>query len=284
MGEVVSFINMKGGVGKTTLSVNIGYALAVQHEKRVLLIDCDPQFNASTYLMTEAEYLDHINSEDKHSILDLFMPRRTSRLSTVMGKAKPTKRSNPTLDSCTVRMHKNTNGSLDLMPSTLALMEIETSQRGTENRLRNFLEKMCNAYDYILIDCPPTISIFTLAAVLASQKYLVPLKPDPLSTIGLPLLERWLEEFADSAGREVQSLGIVFCMVRGRLPNQMKKVMEELRAKRGDEIFKSFLTQSTKVAESVEKHKPVFLHSPGSKPANEVLNISEEFLERAEGK
>jgi len=283
MAQIVSFINMKGGVGKTTLSVNIAYALAVKHEKRVLLVDCDPQFNASTYLMTEAEYLNHIQSDDKHSILDVFVPRRPGRLSTVMGKTKSAKRGSLKLHSCTVRVFKNAEACLDLIPSTLALMEIETSQRGTENRLRNFLEETGNTYDYVLIDCPPTISIFTLAAVLASQKYLVPLKPDPLSTIGLPLLERWLEDFMDSAGRKVESLGIVFCMVRGRLPNQMKKVMEELSDKRGDEIFHSVLTQSTKVAESVEKHKPVFLYSPGSKPANEVLKISEEFLDRAEG-
>jgi len=273
---------MKGGVGKTTLSVNIGYALASEHTKQVLLVDCDPQFNASTYLMTERDYLAHIQNRKKRSILDIFMPRRAGDVSTVSGLSKPAKTGSLTLESCLTHVFHD-GGRLDLIPSTLELMEVEMSRRGTENRLQNFLVDTTGGYDYVLIDCPPTISIFTLAAVLASQKYVVPLKPDPLSTIGLPLLERWLQDFTESAGKRVHSVGIVFCMVRSPLPNQMKEVMHDLRKNRGNEVFKNHLTQSTKIAESVEAHKPIYAHDPKSKWAGEVLLITEEFLERAEG-
>lgn len=281
MGQIISFINMKGGVGKTTLTVNVGYALAHQHAKKVLIIDADPQFNASTYLMTDTEYLKHTQDKNKRTILDIFLPRRHEGLSTVKGTKKSAKSGKLTLESCIfpVMPHKG-GGALDLIPSTLALMEIETSQRGTENRLKAFLQDKKNAYDYILIDCPPTISIFNQAAILASEKYLVPLKPDPLSTIGLPLLERWLEETTDTAGITVEPIGIVFSMVRNT--KTMTRIMAELRAERGEEIFDSSLSQSTDVASSVEKHRAIFLHRPSSKCAGEALEIAEEFLERTE--
>ncbi len=281
MGQIISFINMKGGVGKTTLTVNIGYALAYHYEKRILIVDADPQFNASTYLMTDVEYLKHTEDKSKRTILDIFLPRRHDGLSTVKGTKKVAKTGKLTLDSCTFRVYSSKDGGqLDLIPSTLALMEIETSQRGTENRLKAFLTDKKNAYDYILIDCPPTISIFNQASILASEKYLVPLKPDPLSTIGLPLLERWLEETTDTAGMAVESMGIVFSMVRNT--KTMTRIMAELRAVREDEIFETSLTQSTDVASSVEKHKAIFLHKPSSKRAAEMIAITEEFLERAE--
>ncbi len=282
MSQVISFINMKGGVGKTTLAVNVGYGLAHQHGKRVLLVDADPQFNASTYLMTEQDYLDHINDKKKHTILHIFLPRRPGHVSTVQGRASLARKGTPSLSSCTFRAFDGP-GCLDLIPSTLALMELEMSPRTTENRLHNFLKEKAGGYDYVLIDCPPTISIFNQAAALASDGYLVPLKPDPLSTIGLPLLERWLEEFMENAGIQLVHVGMVFCMVRSPLPNRMKKVMKDLRDKRSDEVFANHMTQTTKVAESVEAHKPVFLHAKGSKWAKEVLLITEEFVARTEG-
>jgi chromosome partitioning protein len=274
---------MKGGVGKTTLAVNIGWALASEHGNRVLIVDADPQFNASSYLMTDDQYLKHTQNQSKHTILDIFMPKRHDSISTVKGKKKASKKGIPTLDSCAFRVFDSDEGHLDVVPSTLALMEIEMSQRGTENRLRNFLRDKKDAYDYVLIDCPPTISIFSQAALLASDKYIVPMKPDPLSSTGLPLLERWLDETTEAAGIEVEQIGIVFSLVRSPLPNTMFKVMRELRESRGESVFEEHLTQSTEVATSVEKHKPIFRYKPDSPRAAEVLAITQEFLERVEG-
>lgn len=161
-------------------------------------------------------------------------------------------------------------------------MVVQDSERGTENKLRNFLHEKTSDYDYILIDCPPTISIFSQAAILASDKYLVPIKPDPLSTIGLPLLEAWLDNFTDNAGVSVTSAGIVFCFVNSRTL-QMQAVMEDLRNERPDEVFESKLGQSIRISESVEEHKPVFLYVPKSKWARQILQITEEFLNRTSG-
>ena len=185
---VVSFINMKGGVGKTTLAVHVAYALAAEHAKRVLLVDVDPQFNASTYLMDEEAYLARIQDDKRGTVLDIFQPRREGSLSTLNGVRRGA-RKKPTLANCSVPVFDD-GGRLDLVPSTLMLMEIETAPRQTEERFGRVLAEWKKQYDYVLIDCPPTISIFNQAAVLASSHYVVPLKPDPLSTIGLPLLER----------------------------------------------------------------------------------------------
>lgn len=282
MGQVVSFINMKGGVGKTTLAVNVAYGLGYYHDKSVLLVDGDPQFNASTYLMTDQQYLEHIQDPKKRTLRDIYVPRRSARLDTVDGLAKHTRPKKIPLASCLHHVLAD-DGKLDLIPSTLGLMEIETSKRGTENRLHNFIAEKAGAYDYVIIDCPPTISIFTQAAILASQKYLVPVKPDPLSTIGLPLLERWLEEFTSDAGVSIASLGIVFCLVRGPLPKRMKRVMADLRQTRPEEVFDDHLSEATAVAESVEEHQPIFLYKANSKPARQIQSITQEFLDRTLG-
>lgn len=281
MGQVISFINMKGGVGKTTLVVNVAYALAYEHDKKVLLVDVDPQFNASTYLMKEKQYVKHMNSDTKHTIVDIFKPKYADRFSTVTGKKGKKKKHKASLSHYIFTVYEN-DGRLDLIPSELNLMIIQASERMTENKLRNFLIEKATQYDYILIDCPPTISIFTQAAILASDKYLVPIKPDPLSTIGLPLLEAWLEDFTDNAGITVACVGIVFCFVRSRTL-QMQAVMEDLRKQRPDEVFDSHLGLSVRVSESVERHLPVFRYVPRLKWAGQILDITEEFLNRTSG-
>jgi chromosome partitioning protein len=229
MSQIVSFINMKGGVGKTTLAVNVAYGLAYIHRKKVLVVDADPQFNATQYLLEDTKYLQHIENE-MGTLSDIFIPRRPGRVDTVQGKAKKSNKDKMSLDEAKLNIFDGGKGrgSLDLIPSTLQLMEIEMSRRGTENKLRQFLSEKATGYDYVIIDCPPTISIFTQAAILASDKYLVPIKPDPLSVIGLPLLERWLADFMEDNGKSVESVGIVFTLVRGPTPRRMKEVMRSV--------------------------------------------------------
>src|SRR5260370_38224840 len=100
--QVVSFMNMKGGVGKTTLAVNVAYALAYKHNKQVLIVDGDPQFNATQCLLDDDEYLAHINS--KRTLRDIFLPRRAGPVSTTAGIAKPAGKAKIALAECTVEI------------------------------------------------------------------------------------------------------------------------------------------------------------------------------------
>ncbi len=283
--QVISFMNMKGGVGKTTLAVNVAYALAQVHKKNVLMVDADPQFNATQYLLEDDAYLAHVNNTKKSTLYDVFVPRRSGAIRTVKGSAKTVNKSQMSLADCTLTIYGGPHGrgKLDLLPSTLQLIELGTSERGTEAKLKRFLNEKAQGYDYVIIDCPPTISIFTHAAILASNKFLVPLKPDPLSVVGLPLLERWLEDYADTQGLKIEMVGLVFTLVRGPLPNNMREIMEEVRDQREDQVFEQHLSQSTVVSSSVDEHRPIFLHKKNSNAAEQILDITTEFIERTTG-
>jgi len=275
-------MNMKGGVGKTTLAVNVAHGLARLYRKNVLIIDADPQFNATQYLLGTDAYLKHIRDPNKGTLRDIFVPKRPGPIDTVAGSSRGTNRTKMPLSSVTCAIYNGGpgKGKLDLIPSTLQLMDIETSRRQTEGKLKAYIAEKAKGYDYVIIDCPPTISIFTQAAILASDKYLVPIKPDPLSIIGLPLLERWLEDYADDAGASVESVGLVYTMVRGNTPPAMVEVMRDLRQERGDEVFDAYLSESVNVSSSVDYQQPVFIYKRNSKTGNEIEAITKEFLDR----
>lgn len=280
--QVVSFMNMKGGVGKTTLAVNVAYCLAYTHKKKVLVVDGDPQFNATQYLLESSTYLKHVKNEKKGTLRDIFVPKRPGPISTLIGKTKKINKTKMPLAACTCGIFDGgqQHGKLDLIPSSLQLMDIDTSKRGTEVKLAAYLREKADGYDYVIIDCPPTISIFTQAAVLASHKYIVPVKPDLLSVLGLPLLETWLEEYTDDHGITVDQVGLVFTLVRGNTPRAMKDVMRDIRAERGAQVFTAHLSESTDVAESVDSHQPVFLYKSRAKTAAEIEAITQEFVTR----
>lgn len=283
--QVISFMNMKGGVGKTTLTVNVGYALAYLHRKKVLVVDGDPQFNATQYLMREDDYLAHIGDRKKGTLMDIFVPRRPGRVRTVSGSARSADKKKMSLSACTSTIFDGGQGRgrLDLIPSILNVIDIETSRRGTENMLNLYLQEKASSYDYVIIDCPPTISVFTQAAIIASNKYLVPVKPDPLSVVGLPLLEQWLDEYLYQNGLQVEPIGLVFTLVRGATPKRMREVMADTRRERKGAVFASQLSEATDVAESVEAHRPVFLYNPHGKTAGEIRSITDEFVGRTSG-
>jgi len=256
--------------------------LAYHHKKTVLIVDGDPQFNATQYLLGSDAYLKHLQDDKRGTLRDIFVPRRPGPLKTVAGASKPINKSKMALSECTCSIFNGGahHGKLDLVPSTLQLMDIETSSRGTEQKLKTYLHEKAGGYDYVIIDCPPTISIFTQAAILASDKYLVPIKPDPLSVLGLPLLERWLEDYTDDNGITVQQVGLVFTLVRGPVPRAMRAVMDDLRNKRATDVFQEVLSESTVVAESVDAHQPIFLYKKNAKTAHQILAITQEFVNR----
>ncbi|MBU3907487.1 MAG: ParA family protein [Nanoarchaeota archaeon] len=282
MAKIISIINMKGGVGKTTLSVNLAYGLSKYHHKRVLLVDVDPQFNATQYLYPISKYLEFMKKKGSCTIKDIFIDRPTEIMGTVTDEKKKADAVILSIANCAIRVYKNDSGFLDLIPSTLELMEADNMRRGIENRLKIFLDKVRDNYDYIIIDCPPTMSVFTASAYIASDAYLITIKPDYLSSVGISLLLRAMKNYEESYGISRKPIGIVFTMVMGNT-TLAKQVMGQIRKAYSPKmkIFDNCMSHTTKIAKTVGENKTIF-DIGGGRYSTEMKNITKEFLDTLE--
>ncbi len=224
MTVAVSLINMKGGVGKTTLSFNLAWYSAWRANLRVLAVDLDPQSNLSQYFMGAEKYLAYLNA-DKGTVVDIFE----------QFSAPKQKKGTPTLvtpDSIVHHLHKWDDGSLlDLLPSRLELAWTLKNPTEKSQLLPQFLAKIAKDYDLILIDCAPTESILTAAAYRSSRFVAVPVKPEFLATIGLPLLGRSLDEFRlMHQDQLLDMVGIIFNdMRRSNTPPEQIKSQKDVK-------------------------------------------------------
>jgi len=276
--KVVSLINMKGGVGKTTLAVGLAWELAQKHN--VLLVDVDPQFNATQWLVDDAQYLSWLNSSSKRTVFDVYAGEDLLGGIGGFGDKKKTKTSTTLKNAVMQVTHKGV--TLDIVPSSLELITLDAARRGTENRLNLFLQPARQKYEFVIIDCPPTASLFSLSAHIASDAYLVPIKPDPLSVLGLPLLERTIADYTNSYAHTVERLGLVPTMFRKT--NAMRKALRHLRTQYAGEVYSSVIHQTTGVAEAVERGLPLQIYSKTRNNSNVPLGaIAAEFLKRQGG-
>lgn len=199
---------MKGGVGKTTLSTNVCYNLAKKEGKKVLFVDIDPQFNATQCFFTGENYIKYCQA--KHdTICDLFADGVVRKVSTVDGEKVTKARAFKD-----IKPHK-INDNLYILPGNLELFKIEiTAQSGWVNRLKNYLQEIDEEYgfDYAIIDTPPTPSIWMTSALLASNYYVIPVKPDPLSLTGIDLLRSIIEQKQSDLDLGVKCIGLVLTM------------------------------------------------------------------------
>lgn len=188
MATVVSFINMKGGVGKTTLASQIALAAGFGRHSRVLAIDLDPQSNLSQSLMGAQRYKQHLreNSPTVVQIFDGFRPPSGSR---------PGPRRVRVNETILKKVCVRNPFSPDLIPSRLELTRNLKNGKGMERKLAEALAQIEDQYDLIIIDCPPTESVLTDAAYAASRYVMVPVKPEFLGAIGLPLLASSMNDF-----------------------------------------------------------------------------------------
>jgi chromosome partitioning protein len=203
MATVVSLINMKGGVGKTTLTMQLAHA-ADTADMKVLAIDLDPQSNLSQALMGTKDYLAHLqaNNPTVVQIFDEYIPAG--------GNSKSPRKID--MDKLVLKKVGYWNSTtLDLIPSRLELSRSLKNPTGKERRLAKAVAQVADQYDLILIDCAPTESILTDAAYFASRYLIVPIKPEFMATIGLPLLARSINEFQlENDDHEIEIAGIVF--------------------------------------------------------------------------
>lgn len=280
MAKKVSLINMKGGVGKSTLAVNLAWQFAGLHKwnKRVLVVDLDPQFNASQYLLGVSKY---------ESILDRDIPTMWNvfeQLTLTPAGKKPAP-----LDPRSVLYNvvKYSDGSrIDLIPSRLELAYSLRNPSGKEQLLHTLIAKIESEYDLILMDCAPTESILTTAAYLTSDYILVPVKAEYLSAIGLPLLVRSLEEFKDHpayGGHQLELAGVVFNATTDYAPEEIKsKNSVKAEAKRrGWYTFNNEVSYSRSYPKGAREGKPIFStsYSRGSQ-SNRMHAFAVEFADR----
>lgn len=269
--SIVSFINMKGGVGKTTLCVNIAYALSKLGSK-VLLIDLDPQFNTTQHFLNDIEYKE-IKMKKSPTIFNIFINGGNITPVSVFSEDKD----EIDFEDCIYEHTEN----LHLIPGDLDLIRLEFMDRGAELILRNFLDehKLSDMYDYILIDCPPTNSLWTTSALLASEYYLIPVKPDFLSTLGLNLFITMVKKVSKKFGHKLKSAGVIFTMVRRT--NHADKTMNEIaeNAGVGSDVYENNIRLSTKIAKAPAKREFIFDLPDHGK---DIRAISREFVRRTQ--
>lgn len=253
MGKVVSLLNMKGGVGKTMLTHNLALEGAWRFDLDVLVVDLDPQFNVSQSLMSESRFRSEIVEKGQPTVVDIFEKDRPR-----MGAAaaKPDRGLNPIVP---ILKWQGAAGTVDLVPSRLEFAWTLRNPAGKERHLKNFLARHKDRYDLVLIDCPPTESMATHAAYLASDYVLVPIKPEFLATIGLPLLATSLATFHSLyEDHRVEVAGIVFNDVNGSYEhNRSIDDVNALAVENGWYIFQTQITHSDSYPKGTRVRAPI---------------------------
>ena len=293
MGYVIATANMKGGVGKTTITVNIATCLAKNHGKKVLVLDLDSQISATLSLMSPVDFakrrkqrktfrylLDQIinpEPEAKFTIGDIIQPQvcNLTELNLLPGD---------------IDLYDEFVVSEMLHNQSVALGEqdFETIWNRFERVLiRDILEPIRDEYDFILLDCAPGYNLLTRSALATSDFYILPARPEPLSVVGIQLLERRITQLKESHEHEakidIKMLGIVFSMSNANLLNGryyeqvMHRVVEDFGV---DKICKAQIPVDVNVAKAVDSFMPVSLLSPNTVGSKAFMQLTQELLQK----
>lgn len=262
-GKVISIINMKGGVGKTALSVGISSFLAENRDKKILLIDSDPQFNATQAFIDPDKY-----EEDTKTIFQLFKPQTEIAERYVMPKKE--------------ELITNIQENLDILKGDLNLVLVnKSSDSGLIKRLKMFIKvnKLREEYDYIIIDCPPTLTLYTDSALISSDYYLIPNRIDRYSGIGIKSLNRAISDLIYSEDLELKCLGLVYTMVEDQLTQKQNGIKSELESSKAVEDIYIFSSNSSFVRDmQVGRQGPIATRYGKSK--KDISDIVDEMENR----
>jgi len=287
--KVVSLINYKGGVGKTTSAVNIAANLARYYDKKVLLVDGDPQTNATAYVM---------NPEMRY----IPLQKQGKTLRRVFEECGQLKKSfdihNLIVEAVVEKDGRKVLPGLDLLPSDPTLIRAERWLATTDNQfgvLRKEIEKLRDDYDLVIIDCAPNIYALTKNCIIASDYYIIPLIPDHLSSIGLELLVSEIYGFSknmeDMKPSMIKLEGVFFTKYRTttRLHQQMADNIRDRLARgiEGTDIqpgavkpYDTVVRDLIAAAEAAQYSLPLCIYKPDSDASKDFESLTEEFASR----
>ncbi|MBQ9979375.1 MAG: ParA family protein [Clostridia bacterium] len=252
MAKIIAFANQKGGVGKTTSAVNVAASLGILG-KRTLLIDLDPQGNATSGVGIPKRSL-------KGTVKEVLCGE--SDIKNVILNTKFEK--------------------LDVIPTNVSLSGAEFdlyNDEGSEYNLKDALEKIKDDYDYVIIDCPPSLGMLTINAFVASDGIVVPMQAEFYAVEGLSQLISTTKRVKKLYNEDLNITGILITMYNKRLLLSMQ-VMDELQKYYPDKLFSTCISRNVKLSEAPGFGKPAYYHDKHSKGANEYLDIARELISR----
>lgn len=293
MGHIIATANMKGGVGKTTLTVNIATCLAKNYGKKVLVLDLDSQISATLSLMSPVEFAKRRKQRKTlRYLLDQIINPEPEAKFTIHDIIQPQVCNLPGLNLLPgdIDLYDEFVVSEMLHNQSVALGEqdFETIWNRFERVLiRDILKPVRDEYDFILLDCAPGYNLMTRSALASSDFYILPARPEPLSVVGIQLLERRISQLKDSHKQEakidIKILGIVFSMSSANILNSKyyKQVMHRVIEDFGiDKICKAQIPVDVNVAKAVDSFMPVSLLSPNTAGSKAFMQLTQELLQK----
>ena len=251
MGKIISIINQKGGVGKTTTAVNLAAFLADKGYK-TMLVDADSQGNATSGLSKDVE--------SKETLYDVLLDDASIEEAVVKTDIK----------------------KLSILPASIDLAGAEIEMVSMEKReflMKRKLDQVRDKYDFILIDCPPSLGLMTLNALVASQEILIPIQAEFYALEGLSQLVKTVQVVTRKLNPGLSILGILLTMFDGRT-NLSLQVADEVKKYFGNKVFRTVIPRSVKLSEAPSFGEPILTYAPKSKGAEAYKKLCREVIKR----